>query len=63
MKSLQDIPIYQLGKTSATPHREFDLIKDMGDFFVGTVVKNLPANEGNTGSIPGLGRFHLSRSS
>ena len=31
----------------------------MGDFFVGTVVKNLPANEGNTGSIPGLGRFHM----
>ena len=26
----------------------------MGDFFVGTVVKNLPANEGDTGLIPDL---------
>ena len=24
----------------------------------GPVVKNLPANAGDTGSIPGLGRFH-----
>ena len=25
----------------------------------GTVVKNLPANAGHTGSIPGPGRFHI----
>ena len=25
----------------------------------GTVVKNLPANSGNMGSSPGLGRFHM----
>ena len=25
----------------------------------GPVVKNLPANAGNTGWIPGLGRFHM----
>ena len=25
----------------------------------GPVVKNLPANAGDTGSIPGLGRFHM----
>ena len=28
----------------------------------GTVVENLPANAGNTGSSPGLGRFHMPRS-
>ena len=27
------------------------------DFPGGPVVKNLPANAGDTGSIPGLGRF------
>ena len=25
----------------------------------GSVVKNLPANAGDTGSIPGPGRFHM----
>ena len=29
----------------------------------GTVVKNLPANAGDTGSSPGLGRSHMPRSS
>ena len=28
----------------------------------GTVVKNLPANAGDTGSSPGPGRFHMPRS-
>ena len=28
----------------------------------GAVVENLPANAGNTGSRPGLGRFHMPRS-
>ena len=28
----------------------------------GTVVENLPANAGDTGSIPGLGRSHMLRS-
>ena len=28
----------------------------LGDFPGGSVVKNLPANTGNMGSIPGLGR-------
>ena len=32
------------------------------DFPGGTVVKNPPANAGDTGSIPGLGRFHMLRS-
>ena len=29
-----------------------------GDFSGGSVGKNLPAKGGNTGSVPGLGRFH-----
>ena len=34
-----------------------------GDFPGGSVVKNLPANAGNTGSIPCPGRFHMPRGS
>ena len=30
-----------------------------GDFSGGPVVKSPPADEGHTGSIPGLGRFHM----
>ena len=29
------------------------------DFSVGPVVKNPPANAEDTGSVPGLGRFHI----
>ena len=32
---------------------------DPMDFPGGSVVKNLPANAGNTGLIPFLGRFHM----
>ena len=32
------------------------------DFPGGTVVKNLPANAGGMGSIPGLGRSHMPQS-
>ena len=31
----------------------------LGDFPGGTVVKNPPANAGDTGSSPGLGRSHM----
>ena len=31
-------------------------------FAGGTVVENLPANAGDTGSSPGLGRSHMPRS-
>ena len=34
----------------------------MRDFPVGAVVKNPPANSGDTGSSPGPGRFHMLRS-
>ena len=33
-----------------------------GDFPGGAVVKNLPANAGDTGSIPGPGRSHMLQS-
>ena len=39
------------------------LHKDFLDFPGGTVVKNLPANAGNMGWIPGLGRFHMAQGS
>ena len=32
------------------------------DFLGGSVVKNLPANAGETGSISGWGRSHMLRS-
>ena len=34
----------------------------LGDFPGGAVVKNPPANAGDTGSSPGLGRSHMPRS-
>ena len=42
-------------------------LRDLGDtkfmgFPGGAVVKNPPANAGNTGSIPALGRSHMLRS-
>ena len=35
---------------------------DSQGFLGGAVVKNLPANAGDTGSSPGLGRSHMPRS-
>ena len=35
--------------------------EEVSDFPGGPVVKNPPANTGDTGSIPGLGRFHMAR--
>ena len=35
---------------------------DLGGFPGGAVVENLPANAGDTGSSPGLGRSHMPRS-
>ena len=36
--------------------------KTIGDFPRGTVVKNPPANAGDTGSSPGPGRSHMPQS-
>ena len=38
------------------------LIKNLWGFPGGAVVKNLPANAGDMGSSPGLGRSHMPRS-
>lgn len=35
--------------------------ESLQDCLGGPVGKNLPANAGDTGSIPGQGRFHLPR--
>ena len=41
-----------------------ELVKSEGkDFPGGAVVKNPPANAGDTGSSPGQGRSHMPRSS
>ena len=40
----------------------FYLVKDVWGFPGGTGVENPPANAGDTGSSPGLGRFHMPRS-
>ena len=37
-------------------------IQRIGDFPGGAVVKNPPANAGDTSSIPGLGRSHMLQS-
>ena len=37
------------------------LITKVLDFPGGPVVKNLPCNAGDTGLIPGAGRFHMPR--
>ena len=41
---------------------KFLLIRNKRDFPGGAVVKNPPANAGDTGSTPGPGRSHMSRS-
>ena len=40
----------------------WNLKKGYGDFPGGAVVKNLPANAGDTGLIPALGRSHMPQS-
>ena len=41
-------------------NNQFEKVKQ--GFFGGSVVKNLPANAGDTGLIPGLGRSHMLQS-
>ena len=41
---------------------QYNISKHRGGFPGGTVVENLPANAGDTGSSPGLGRSHMPRS-
>ena len=44
-----------------TPTERWQKTSDLG-FPGGAVVESLPANAGNTGSSPGLGRSHMPRS-
>ena len=43
-------------------HLQCDMKIAHGGFPGGTVVESLPANAGDTGSSPGLGRSHMPRS-
>ena len=46
-----------------TQQNNFSRMKTLWGFPGGAVVENLPANAGDTGSSPGLGRSHMPRSS
>ena len=43
-------------------NKHTDVKNGLEGFPGGAVVENLPANAGDTGSIPGLGRSHMPRS-
>jgi len=46
----------QLGKTKDIFHLKVEINRG---FPGGSIVKNLPTNAGDMGSIPGSGRFHM----
>ena len=50
-----------LGSVLRPQDRKLKMIRILG-FPGGAVVENLPANAGDTGSSPGLGRSHMPRS-
>ena len=50
---------YPLKWNNSLPHLD---VKSSWDFPGGAVVKNLPANAGDVGSNPGLGRSPMTRS-
>ena len=54
------VHIHQVRKKNPSSNRGIETL--LLDFPGGTVVKNLPANAGDPGSIPGLGRSHMLRS-
>ena len=63
-------PLFQTHKKTNKKNEEkeknhvvISTLKDLSrDFPGGTVVKNLPANAGDTGSSPGPGRYHMLQS-
>ena len=66
-----DLEIIILNEVSQTEKDKYHMISLIcgilkndtnGGFPGGAVVKNLPANAGDTGSSPGLGRSHMPRS-
>ena len=54
--------IYKMGYIIASCFLELFKVYSIGDFPGGAVVKNPPANAGDTGSSPGPGRSHMPRS-
>ena len=57
--------LYTKGRKRAKPDKPQLIsltIKTRQGFPGGAVVENLPANAGDTGSSPGLGRSHMPRS-
>ena len=59
-QSIREIQINTMKNHLTTA--KMTIIKKSRGFPGGAVVKNLPANEGDTGSSPGLGRSHMPRS-
>ena len=52
-------PLHELPKVCIDSHEKETQLSCIPDFPGGTVVKNPPANAGDTGSIPGPGRSHM----
>ena len=50
---------HTFGRLRAPFVTDFHKKQKQQDFPGGLVVKNLPANAGDTGSIPGLGKYHM----
>ena len=63
---LEGIILSAISKTEENKYCVISLIhgtwKIQPHFSGGTADKSLPANSGDTGSVPGLGRFHMSQS-
>ena len=55
-------PYYRQHTRDATKALGLTSEREVGGFPGGAVVKNLPANAGDTGLSPGLGRSHIPRS-
>ena len=54
---------YEINKSWGYKVQQSDYsLNYLGNFPGGAVVKNPPANAGDTGSSPGLGRSHMPRS-
>ena len=64
-KVLKELKIELLGSDAflhAEKRKKKSFPRKLEGFPGGAVVKNLPANAGDTGSSPGLGRSHMPRS-
>ena len=61
-KGNQAILLIRPGHILTQLHKELCQKCLLGGFPGGAVVENLPANAGDTGSSPGLGRSHMPRS-